>query len=181
MWDAASGKRRNFFASFVSDTLAAGYACRCGGRCRCDSDCGFNGRMYRNRRWCCTSGKRNFSGILAESGIIFDSAVFCGMCGIVFAGGKKKGEKVPFAIFALCGSGISDTAIMKTKEGSLTVEAAIIFPIVLALFTLTMQTGIELYQESRETAALIMEEGKTDTVKLFYRYKILGEWMANED
>lgn len=70
---------------------------------------------------------------------------------------------------------------MKTKEGSLTVEAAIIFPIVLALFTLTMQTGIELYQESRETAALIMEEGKTDTVKLFYRYKILGEWMANED
>lgn len=70
---------------------------------------------------------------------------------------------------------------MRVKEGSLTVEAALIFPIVFALFVLTMQTGIKLYGETRETAELIMEEDKTETLKLFYRCSLLGEWITNED
>lgn len=70
---------------------------------------------------------------------------------------------------------------MRTTEGSLTIEAALIFPLVLALFALTMESGMELYRESRETAALIMEEEEPDTVKTFYKWKILGEWKTDEN
>lgn len=70
---------------------------------------------------------------------------------------------------------------MKMKKASLTVEAAIIFPIVLALFLLTMQTGIDLYEESRKTAELMMEEENQDTVKLFYRWNLLGEAIKDGD
>lgn len=62
---------------------------------------------------------------------------------------------------------------MKKINGSLTVEAALIFPITLGLLVLTLHTGIDLYQESVMTAVSIREEKKINTVKLFERRKIL--------
>lgn len=70
---------------------------------------------------------------------------------------------------------------MRTEKGSLTVEGAIIFPIVLALFLVTMQTGITLCGECRETAAWMVEEEKQDTIKLFYICKLAGEAIKDED
>ncbi len=66
-----------------------------------------------------------------------------------------------------------------TMRGSLTVEAAIIVPMLLMVFALAMEGALTMYDECRETAALIMEEPKPDTVKLFYRYKAAGE-LLNE-
>lgn len=64
-------------------------------------------------------------------------------------------------------------------RGSLTIEAAIIVPMLLMVFALTMESALTMYDECRETAALIMEEPEPDTVKLFYRWKAAGE-LLNE-
>ena len=66
-----------------------------------------------------------------------------------------------------------------TMRGSLTIEAAIIVPLLLMVFALTMESALTMYDECKETAALIMEESGPDTVKLFYRWKAAGE-LLNE-
>lgn len=66
-------------------------------------------------------------------------------------------------------------------RGSLTVEAAIVVPLVLFVFVLAMQSGISMYTECRDTAAAIREEEELDIVKLFYRWREAGEFLGNED
>lgn len=56
---------------------------------------------------------------------------------------------------------------MKAK-GSLTVEAALVYPIVLLLMIFTMQTGLGMYTECRDTAVSILEEQDLDIIKKFY-------------
>ena len=51
---------------------------------------------------------------------------------------------------------------MRMIKGSLTVEASLIFPLILAVFVLAMSTGFQLYREF-------------DTIKWFYRCKEMGE------
>lgn len=68
---------------------------------------------------------------------------------------------------------------MRVEKGSLTVEAAIVFPIVLIFFAMTMRLGITLYEECRETAIAVMEEPELDTVETFYKWKLLGEWVTD--
>ncbi len=70
---------------------------------------------------------------------------------------------------------------MTKVRGSLTIEAAIILPLVLLLFGAAMDGGIQMYTECRDTAVSIAEEKEIDTVKLFYRFKALGDITGNED
>lgn len=67
------------------------------------------------------------------------------------------------------------------REGSLTIEAALIFPVVLFTFALVLHTGIDMHMELRETAYAIMEETDLDTVPMFYRWKKAGELVTDED
>lgn len=69
----------------------------------------------------------------------------------------------------------------KKFEGSLTVEAAIIFPLVLMLFVSAINGGIGLYQVVSELSVKIESDEKIDTVKIFYRFKMLGELFDNEN
>lgn len=64
-------------------------------------------------------------------------------------------------------------------RGSLTIEAALIVPMLLMVFALAMGSGLAMCGECRETAALIMEEPEPDTVKMFYRWKTMGELLQN--
>lgn len=66
-------------------------------------------------------------------------------------------------------------------RGSLTVEAAVVVPLVLFVFALAMQSGLSMYTECRDTAVLIQEERKPDVVKMFYRWREAGEFLGNED
>lgn len=64
---------------------------------------------------------------------------------------------------------------MKRMKGSLTIEAALIFPIILFVFILAIQTGITMYTECRDTAIAIKGETDLEIVDTFYRFKKAGE------
>lgn len=66
-------------------------------------------------------------------------------------------------------------------KGSLTIEAAVIVPLVLFVFVLAMESGLSMYTECRDTAVSIRDEEKYDTVKLFYCWREAGEFLGNED
>lgn len=57
---------------------------------------------------------------------------------------------------------------MRHVKGSLTVEAALVYPILLFLMIFTMQTGLWMYTECRDTAVSILEEQDLDIIKKFY-------------
>lgn len=57
---------------------------------------------------------------------------------------------------------------MKPVKGSLTVEAALVYPILLLLMLFTLQTGLCMYTECRDTAVSILEEQDLDIIKIFY-------------
>ncbi|MBO5068951.1 MAG: pilus assembly protein [Roseburia sp.] len=62
---------------------------------------------------------------------------------------------------------------MKKVNGSLTIEAAMILPLVLMLFAMAMNGGIRLYQECRDTAISIREEEEIDVITMFYNWEML--------
>lgn len=62
---------------------------------------------------------------------------------------------------------------MKKVNGSLTVEAALVFPVMLMLFAGTMRLGIELFEECKEEAYMLQQE-EIDAAKLF-RERITDE------
>jgi hypothetical protein len=69
---------------------------------------------------------------------------------------------------------------MLRMRGSLTVEAAIILPVVLAVFTVAIKSGIDLYEETRDRAVAVTETGSPDILKRFYQWKML-EGLVDEE
>lgn len=63
----------------------------------------------------------------------------------------------------------------------MTVEASLILPLVLFMFSFVMQMGITLYEECRNTAVAIQEEPDMEIVDTFYHWKKVGEWLENGD
>ncbi len=70
---------------------------------------------------------------------------------------------------------------MNGWRGSLTIEAALVVPLVLALFAFAMKSGIQMYTECRDTALAIGHEQEIEAVKMFYRWQEAGELFQNED
>ena len=68
---------------------------------------------------------------------------------------------------------------MNGWRGSLTIEAALVVPLVLALFAFAMKSGIQMYTECRDTALAIEQE--IEAVKMFYSWQEAGELFQNED
>lgn len=64
---------------------------------------------------------------------------------------------------------------MKRMRASITVEAAIIVPLVLFVFGLSMRSGIQLYLEFKDTVFEIMEDETMDAVQKFYQLNMLGD------
>ena len=58
---------------------------------------------------------------------------------------------------------------MNGWRGSLTIEAALVVPLVLALFAFAMKSGIQMYTECRDTALAIGQEQEIDAVNIFHR------------
>lgn len=56
---------------------------------------------------------------------------------------------------------------MNGWRGSLTIEAALVVPLVLALFAFAMKSGIQMYTECRDTALAIGQEQEIEAVKCF--------------
>lgn len=63
----------------------------------------------------------------------------------------------------------------RNVKGSMTVEAALILPLVFAMFGLAMVSGLRICEECKATAIRIREEQEPDIVKEFYIWKELGE------
>lgn len=70
---------------------------------------------------------------------------------------------------------------MKRMRASITVEAAIIVPLVLFVFGLSMRSGIQLYLEFKDTVFEIMEDETMDAVQKFYQLNMLGDIGEDED
>ena len=65
---------------------------------------------------------------------------------------------------------------MNGWRGSLTIEAALVVPLVLALFAFAMKSGIQMYTECRDTALAIGQEQEIEAVKMFYRWQEAGNY-----
>lgn len=70
---------------------------------------------------------------------------------------------------------------MKRMRASITAEAAIIVPLVLFVFGLSMRSGIQLYLEFKDTVFEIMEDETMDAVQKFYQLNMLGDIGEDED
>lgn len=72
--------------------------------------------------------------------------------------------------------------MLKRKiQGSFSIEAAIIFPMLMFLFAITIQCGIQMYTECRDMAIGIQKEEELDIVAMFYRYQRIGDMLENGD
>ncbi len=60
-------------------------------------------------------------------------------------------------------------------------EAALVLPLVLSLFLMTMRAGIVLYMEYEDTSVSILKEKEWDPVKYFYIWNDIGEFMEDEN
>lgn len=68
---------------------------------------------------------------------------------------------------------------MKRMKASLTIEAAMILPLLLFLFGFVMQAGITMYEECRDTAEAIQGEPAIEIVETFHHWKKVGEWIED--
>lgn len=64
---------------------------------------------------------------------------------------------------------------MRKIDGSLTVEAALIIPLLLFLIVIAIRGGVDLYLECRATVEYLEQEEPLDAVGLFYLWKEAGE------
>ena len=70
---------------------------------------------------------------------------------------------------------------VKKIEGSMTVEAALIIPLVLVMFAMTMTTGLQMYEECRETAVELGAGQDLNIIQKFYLWNELGEMWEHGD
>lgn len=56
-----------------------------------------------------------------------------------------------------------------------------ILPLLLWVFGVAMSSGIQLYTECADTAAVILEEPDLDIVRIFYRSQEIGDIIRNEN
>ena len=70
---------------------------------------------------------------------------------------------------------------MKKVRGSLTVEAALMIPLVLFLTVTAVRGGVELYQECRATVQALEAEQEIQIVRLLYLYEGIGDLTENGD
>lgn len=68
---------------------------------------------------------------------------------------------------------------MKKVKGSLTVEAALIIPLWLALCILAVDSGVEMYMESLDTVEAVAAEEKFEAVRLFYICNGIGDMIED--
>lgn len=70
---------------------------------------------------------------------------------------------------------------MVKVRGSLTVEAAMIVPLVLTVFMLAIRGGVTLYEETKELTIEIKQEESPEVLKHFYRWQMVEDLMDGED
>lgn len=137
---------------------------------------------YWNGGWHDVNCKWYISWVLGKSGTIYDCAVAFGRDGIIFNCCKEKGAKGQAAIHSIFAGGVSVFTMTKKKiQGSFSIEAAIIVPMLVFLFAITINCGIEMYTECRDMAIGIYEEEELDIVALFYRYQKIGDMVEDGD
>ena len=116
---------------------------------------------------------------MGESRVAFYSIATGGCDRTIFNGSKEKKEGLQSAIFTIFVGGISVSVNMRRVKASMTIEASLIVPLLLFLFSFAMQTGITMYEECIATAKEIQEEPDLDIVKTFYHWKKVGEWLED--
>lgn len=67
---------------------------------------------------------------------------------------------------------------MKKVEGSFTIEAALIMPLVLFVFTIAIHAAILLWEETKETALEITAAEQQDAIEVIYHLELLKNMLG---
>lgn len=70
---------------------------------------------------------------------------------------------------------------MRKVGGSLTVEAAIMIPLLLFVFAIAIESGMKMYMECQDTVLELESEEKIDVVQMFYIWNGIGELIGDGD
>lgn len=140
-----------------------------------------NGRKRRCGRWNDAYGVRDLSGILGKYKSAYDGTYHGRNHSVIYDCSKEEREKLQIAVCSICAGGISVSIIMKKVRGSLTVEAALIIPLWLALCILTVNSGVQLYLECLDTVEAVEAEKEIDIVRLFYICNGIGDMIEDGD
>lgn len=137
----------------------------------------------RRKRWCGrwadAHSYRDLSEILGKYKSAYGGTCYGRECGTFYDCSKEEREKLQIAICAVYVGGISVSIIMKKVRGSLTVEAALIIPLWLALCILAVDSGVQMYMECLDTVEAAATEEKLDAVRLFYICNGIGDMIEN--
>lgn len=131
--------------------------------------------------WMCFFDWRSLSGLLGKFAVVYDSFAVGRRDGIIFINNKEKREKLQTSICAIHVDGLHNWVSLEKLNASLTIEAALVVPMVIFLFAMTMQAGLTLYTESKDLALAVAQEEDFDAVEMFYRLEVLGEIIGNEN
>lgn len=118
---------------------------------------------------------------MEEFGAVYGGTVIFRNVGTIFADGKKEGEELQNAVFAIFIGGIFVYADMKKLEGSFTIESAVVMPVLIFMLVSIMQLGLRLYTEETATAIQIMEKKEWNAAEEFYRWEMIGDIIKNEN
>lgn len=95
-------------------------------------------------------------------------------------GVEEENEKGADTDGALCVLIVSNVAVMMKGQGSFTIEAAIIMPILLFIILATICIAVDLYQETMELVAKIYCKEQFDLITAMYHIdsikNLISEW-----
>lgn len=106
---------------------------------------------------------------------MYGSHLSCRSSGSASVFDEEKREELQDAICTVFVGVICSQFAMEHVTGSITVEAALVIPVLLLVFGSIMQKGIDLYTETKEMTVEQMEEDDWDIVKEFNRRTFLEE------
>lgn len=86
---------------------------------------------------------------------------------------KEKIEKRQNSDGTICTSGLRSAYTLGRYEGSFTLEAALIFPLIMFCFCLAIQTGVQLQEAVKEQAEEFGEKTSLDMIACMYRKEYL--------
>ena len=95
-------------------------------------------------------------------------------------GSEEENEKGADTDGALCVLIVSNVAVMMKGQGSFTIEAAIIMPILLFMILAAVSIAVDLYQETIELVAKIYSKEQFDLITAMYHIdsvkNLISEW-----
>jgi len=135
----------------------------------------FNCGKCGHGRWIVIYGVGMLFKFCAEYGITYGNNIFTWRFCSHMSSVKEKNTKRSSGDGTVYANRICDVRFVKGLQGSFSVEAAFILPMVLMCLFLPIQVGLEMHQDIKTRAVNIQQNDVVDVISGMYR----KEWMEN--